>query len=94
MAGAVGDDGMGDIALAGLHGAGVNTDAVAAIHGPTGTASINVNGDGENTIVVFPGANAGASHTQLPSRASKPMTCFYSDGNTRPRNGADDKPRQ
>ncbi len=68
MAGAVGDDGMGDIALAGLHGAGVNTDAVAAIHGPTGTASINVNGDGENTIVVFPGANAGASHTQLPSR--------------------------
>ena len=27
MAGAVGDDGMGDIALAGLHGAGVNTDA-------------------------------------------------------------------
>ena len=32
MAGAVGDDGMGDIALAGCTAAGVNTDAVAVKH--------------------------------------------------------------
>ena len=77
MAGAVGDDELGNIALAGLQSAGVNTDAVAASNEPTGTASINVDGGGENTIVVFTGANADASHTQLPSPASALMICSY-----------------
>lgn len=67
MAGAVGDDELGNIALAGLQSAGVNTDAVALSNEPTGTASISVDGGGENTIVVFTGANADASHTQLAS---------------------------
>ena len=65
MAGAVGDDGLGHIAIAGLLADGVNTEAVALSEQPTGTASINVDRDGENAIVVFPGANADASHTQL-----------------------------
>ena len=65
MAGAIGDDGLGNIALAGLLADGVNTEAVAFSNQPTGTASINVDRDGENTIVVFSGANADASHDQL-----------------------------
>ena len=65
MAGAVGDDGLGHIAIAGLLADGVNTEAVALSEQPTGTASINVDRDGENAIVVFRGANADASHTQL-----------------------------
>lgn len=65
MAGAVGDDGLGHIAIAGLLTDGVNTEAVALSEQPTGTASINVDRDGENAIVVFAGANADASHAQL-----------------------------
>ena len=65
MAGAVGNDGLGTIALEGLLADDVNTDAVVLSNQPTGTASINVDRDGENAIVVFSGANADASHSQL-----------------------------
>ena len=65
MAGAVGNDGLGTIALGGLLADDVNTDAVVLSNQPTGTASINVDRDGENAIVVFSGANADASHSQL-----------------------------
>lgn len=65
MVGAVGKDGRGDIALAGLRAAGVNTDAVAASDKPTGTASICVDAQGENSIVVYAGANESVSHSQL-----------------------------
>ncbi len=65
MAGAVGADGLGNIALAGLLADGVNTEAVALSNLPTGTASITVDRDGENAIVVFSGANTDASHDQL-----------------------------
>ena len=61
----LGTMGLGHIAIAGLLADGVNTEAVALSEQPTGTASINVDRDGENAIVVFPGANADASHTQL-----------------------------
>lgn len=67
MVGAVGDDGRGDIALAGLFKAGVNTTGVHATSKPTGTASIGVDSNGENSIVVFAGANEDASHSQLGS---------------------------
>ncbi len=58
MVGAVGQDGGGTEALAALESAGVGTALIqrpADI--PTGTAYICVRGDGENTIVVDPGAN-------------------------------------
>jgi ribokinase len=67
MVGAVGKDGLGDIALAGLRANGVDTSHVTQLEQPTGTAAINVDAAGENSIVVFSGANGGASHLQLDS---------------------------
>jgi ribokinase len=54
--GAVGDDEFADQALAGLKDAGVEIQV--AIRGHTGIAMIAVAADGENQIVVVPGANA------------------------------------
>ena len=53
--GAVGEDEFADEALAGLHEAGVDLDV--ARRGKTGVALITVAEDGENQIVVVPGAN-------------------------------------
>lgn len=62
MIGAVGDDASGRLMLASLSGAGVDTTDVAVLDGDaTGTALIVVDRDGENQIVVCPGANAGFS---------------------------------
>lgn len=62
MIGAVGDDASGRLMLESLSGAGVNTTDVAVLDGgATGTALIVVDGDGENQIVVCPGANAAFS---------------------------------
>jgi ribokinase len=57
MAGAVGTDGFAEPALALLAGAGTDLTAVYRASEPTGTALILVGGDGENVIVVVPGAN-------------------------------------
>ena len=65
MVGATGRDGLGQIALAGLQANGVNTAHVVQVDQATGTASINVDAAGENTIVVFSGANGAVSHTHL-----------------------------
>ena len=54
--GSVGDDDFADEALAGLRGAGVET--VLRQGGPTGVALIIVDDEGENVIVVAPGANS------------------------------------
>jgi ribokinase len=55
--GAVGHDAFADEALAGLYEAGVTLD-VTEVDAPTGVALITVDGTGETTIVVSPGANA------------------------------------
>jgi len=57
MVGCVGGDAYADEALAGLRQAGVDLD-VRATDEPTGIAVILVGDDGENQIVVVPGANA------------------------------------
>jgi ribokinase len=57
MVGAVGRDSNSDDALAGLREASVEL-AVAEVQAPTGIAIILVAADGENQIVVVPGANA------------------------------------
>jgi ribokinase len=57
MVGCVGGDANAADALAGLHEAGVMLDA-AEVDAPTGVAIILVGEDGENVIVVVPGANA------------------------------------
>lgn len=57
MAGAVGADAFAADALALLSEAGADLGAVKRVTEPTGTAHILVGGDGENMIVVVPGAN-------------------------------------
>lgn len=57
MVGCVGTDSHADEALAGLQAAGLHLD-VREVEGPTGVAIILVADDGENVIVVVPGANA------------------------------------
>ncbi|WP_159617184.1 ribokinase [Arthrobacter zhaoguopingii] len=57
MIGAVGGDAYADAALAGLRAAGVDLALYPAEAG-TGVAVVEVSDDGENSIVVIPGANA------------------------------------
>jgi ribokinase len=61
MVGAVGDDGLADEALAGLRDAGVELRVER--RATTGIALILVADDGENQIVVVPGANAEVTPT-------------------------------
>jgi ribokinase len=57
LVGCVGGDPVAEEALAGLRAAGVALE-VREVHAPTGVAIILVADDGENVIVVVPGANA------------------------------------
>jgi ribokinase len=65
MIGAIGDDSLGDEALAGLRGAGVSLDLLRTDE-PTGIAVILVDAAGETEIVVAPGANAALGAVELP----------------------------
>ncbi len=56
MIGAVGDDGPGRELLAALQDSGVDTSRVQVHHGSSGVALIVVDSEGENSIVVCPGA--------------------------------------
>ena len=58
MVGAVGDDGQAEVATAILARSGVDLAPVKTVEGPGGLALITVADDGENSIVVVPGANA------------------------------------
>jgi len=74
--GAVGEDPDAQTALAGLREAGVDLDSVVTVPDtPTGLAIITVSGDGENTIVVVPGANA----TLAPPAAVAAVEAMASD---------------
>ncbi len=62
MVGRVGDDARADLLLTALRDAGVDTAAVEVTAGePSGCALITVTPDGDNAIVVAPGANAKLS---------------------------------
>lgn len=69
MIGAVGQDSYTDVALSGLNGAGVNTDAVKRVRTTTGVAIVAVDDVGENTIVVIPGANGEVTPDLVSSSA-------------------------
>jgi ribokinase len=58
LLGAVGKDPYGDLLLGSLSSAGVDTSLVRRSDRPTGIAYITVTPDGENSIVVSPGANS------------------------------------
>ena len=55
--GAVGNDEAGSFLTTGLGNEGINTSHVRLCDRPTGVAVISVGPDGDNTIVVSPGAN-------------------------------------
>ena len=65
MIAAVGRDAMADEALAGLRDAGVTLQLDESDE-PTGVALIQVDGEGETTIAVAPGANGTLAHVALP----------------------------
>ncbi len=58
MVGQVGNDRLAALRLDSLQSAGVDTELVGKSNKPTGTAVILVLPDGENSIVISPGANA------------------------------------
>lgn len=66
--GAVGDDPYVEPALEHLRSSGVDLSDVAEVDVTTGLAIITVSDDGENTIVVIPGANAHVDSHFVASR--------------------------
>lgn len=59
--GAVGQDAAGDGVAALLGNEGIDTAGLRRVSDPTGLAVVTVTDDGENSIVVVPGANAAAA---------------------------------
>lgn len=68
MIGQVGTDGLASLLLESLREAGVTTDLVGESDSPTGTAIILVLPDGENVIVISPGANANVTRELAAER--------------------------
>ncbi|MDL4774400.1 ribokinase [Actinomadura xylanilytica] len=58
IVGRIGDDGNGELLRASLAAAGVGLGHLLGTGGPTGVALITVGPDGDNSIIVSPGANA------------------------------------
>ena len=72
----VGADAMADEALALLHAEGVDLSLCASDSGAaTGVALIAVAADGENQIIVAPGANAAFTPERLTTRAHGALIC-------------------
>src|SRR5207244_5253678 len=69
MIGNVGNDSFGTQLRIGLAEAGVNTEHVETVEGSSGTALIITGPNGENSIVVVPGANARVSPTSVERAA-------------------------
>jgi ribokinase len=65
LVGAVGEDSFADEALRSLREAGVALQ-LTVVEAPTGVALIQVDGTGETTITVAPGANALVGEVELP----------------------------
>jgi ribokinase len=65
LLGAIGADVYGEILTDSLRAAGVHTELVRTTTRPTGIAYITVTPDGENSILVSPGANQGLEPVAL-----------------------------
>ncbi|MGV8850963.1 MAG: ribokinase [Rhodoglobus sp.] len=59
--GAVGDDSFGEMVRVGLSADSIDVSQLRTSREPTGTALIAVDGTGENTIIVEPGANSAVT---------------------------------
>ncbi|TFD47285.1 ribokinase [Cryobacterium frigoriphilum] len=69
LIGRVGGDPQAAIATEYLTRAGVDLSAVHAVSGPTGLAIVTVADDGENSIIVIPGANAAMTDSVVADSA-------------------------
>lgn len=68
MVSAVGRDAYAESATSILRSSGVDLSGVAEVDGPTGLAVITVSDDGENSIIVIPGANASVGADYVESQ--------------------------
>jgi ribokinase len=68
MIGRVGNDVFGDTLLDGLAAAGIDARAVQRSERPSGVAFITIDSQGQNSIIVAPGANAALSPADLTAR--------------------------
>ncbi|MGH3727757.1 MAG: ribokinase [Micromonosporaceae bacterium] len=68
--GAVGDDAYGPLLRRSLEESGVDTSQLRVVPGSSGVAMIAVADDGENSIVVVPGANATVTGLTVADRAA------------------------
>lgn len=78
LVGAVGGDGYGSLLRESLESSGVDTALVKTSERPTGIAYITVTPDGENSIVVSPGANADVSKSDVDAlsfEGASVLTC-------------------
>ncbi|MBB2503331.1 ribokinase [Amycolatopsis echigonensis] len=69
LLGAVGDDPYGRLLRDSLANAGVDTQFVRTVERPTGIAYITVTPDGENSILVSPGANSALEPEDITDEA-------------------------
>jgi ribokinase len=75
MIGAVGRDQAGEAMRRNLEENGVDASGLLVTDTPSGVAMINVDSSGDNTIVVYPGANAELSPDWIGSHADAIRTC-------------------
>lgn len=70
VVGAIGTDANATPATEHLRGAGVDLSDVAVVPGPTGLAVITVDAEGENSILVVPGANSRVDGAYVRAHAA------------------------
>ncbi len=68
MVGLVGEDVFGGTLIEGLKTSGVNVDAVGRVAGPSGVAPIAVAANGQNSIIVVPGANGKVTRALIDEK--------------------------
>jgi len=69
MIGAIGSDPTGASMRGNLEANGIDTTGLLVSAGPSGVAMINIDAKGDNTIVVYPGANAALSPAWVRANA-------------------------
>lgn len=71
MIGCIGSDGFGERLRGDLRGVGVGTDGVQVAPGSSGVATITVSKTGQNSIVIFPGANTAVTPAFVESQRAQ-----------------------
>lgn len=75
MVGAVGTDSAGGFLLKRLKDEDIDITDIYQVEEPTGNALITIDNEGNNTIVVYPGANACVDTKMIDAHSKKLETC-------------------